>query len=173
MFNDNLWRGKFYWGPGLRYERTVLYHSVGKLRLCYQGRVNSLDASRGKRLREYSGTGLRYTIRLGSCADVPTDRPVSRTAAKPTRGARSRVLVVGTRGISSATPTGDDALAGSQPAQCPELNTDGGLPPLRWEQVAKAQGHYFVRRVDGRGAAAAATGRQGARLRRWGKNDFL
>ena len=47
--------------------------------------------------------------------------------------AGSRVLVTWTRGISATV----DALAGSRPAQCPELNTDGGLLPPRREQVVK------------------------------------
>ena len=47
--------------------------------------------------------------------------------------AGSCVLVTWTRGISATV----DALAGSRPAQCPELNTDGGLLPPRREQVVK------------------------------------
>ena len=50
----------------------------------------------------------------------------------------SRVPDIRTLGISA---TGD-ALAGSQPALCPKLNTDGGLLPLRWVQViVEATGH--------------------------------
>ena len=49
--------------------------------------------------------------------------------------AGSRVFACKTRGIKDAT--GDDALAGSRPARCPELNIDGGLRAVRWGQVVK------------------------------------
>ena len=68
--------------------------------------------------------------------------------------AGSRVLIIWTRRISTAM--GDDALAGSQPVLRLELNTDGGLLPLRWEQVVvNTTGH------DGQHYGAAA-GRQRA-----------
>ena len=47
--------------------------------------------------------------------------------------AGSRVLACKTRGIKDAT--GDDALAGSQPARCPRLNIDGGPRAVRWGLV--------------------------------------
>ena len=47
--------------------------------------------------------------------------------------AGSRVLIIGTRGVSTAM--GNDALAGSLPVRRPELSIDGGLLLLRWEQV--------------------------------------
>ena len=125
--------------------------------------------------------GLRYTIQLGSCAFVIKDASIHLTrqeesACASTQGpdcaipssweaapthpnrppgiaygceayAGSCVLVTWTRGISATV----DALAGSRPAQCPELNTDGGLLPLRRVQVIVG-----ARCAGGRGAAHAA-----------------